>query len=262
MTTQQPEEHVEPFPPELAQAFAELDGVSAYADIIEVETPSEVAFDNARRLLKSLYRIAPRRYEVSPEAGGRIFIEARDQQNNVVSVACASDGVVECYAGLTWDDPRRAHYGSAHRLPDAFIHAALVELDADDFEEPFPSELAEAFAELDDIPAYAAEIEVETPSEVAIDNARRLLKSLYRIAPRRYSVYPTTGGGIAIDARGPKGYIMVLECESDGGALCVVSTYRESHRRARYASTRRLPDAFVREALADLERADARDEPA
>lgn len=116
---------------------------------------------------------------------------------------------------------------------------------------PMPAELAEALDELDDVAAYAEEIEVETPSAAAFDNARRLLKAMYRISPRRYSVYPMPDGYIAIDARGGKGRIAVVMCGSDGGVLCLVTVERE-RRRARYSSARDLPDGFIHEALANL----------
>ena len=116
---------------------------------------------------------------------------------------------------------------------------------------PMPAELAEALEELDDVTAYAEEIEVETPSATAFDNARRLLKAMYRISPRRYSVYPMPDGYIAIDARGGKGRIAVVMCGSDGGVLCLVTVERE-RRRARYSSARDLPDGFIHEALANL----------
>ena len=116
---------------------------------------------------------------------------------------------------------------------------------------PMPAELAEAIAELDDVVGYAEEIEVETPSDAAFDNARRLLKAMYRIAPRPFSVYPVAGGYIAIDARGGKGRIAVVMCGSDGSVLCLV-TIGDKHRRARYSTAANLPDGFIREALAEL----------
>ena len=116
---------------------------------------------------------------------------------------------------------------------------------------PMPVELAEALAELDDVTAYAEEIEVETPSAAAFDNARRLLKAMYRISPRQFSVYPAAGGHIALDARGAKGNIVVVSCGSDGSVLCLVTIGGED-RRARYATARTLPDGFISEALAAL----------
>ena len=116
---------------------------------------------------------------------------------------------------------------------------------------PMPAELAEAIEDLDDVTAYAEEIEVETPSAAAFDNARRLLKAMYRVSPRQFSVYPAAGGYIAIDARGSKGRIAAVMCGSDGSVLCLV-TIDGKHRRARYSTAHNLPDGFIREALAEL----------
>ena len=148
------------------------------------------------------------------------------------------------HAPTGWAPHDTAQWPPLPARPHQIRHAASSLL-------PMPAQLAEAIDELDDVAAYAAEIEVETPSAATFDNARRLLKAMYRVAPRRYSVYPMPDGYIAIDARGRKGRIAVVMCGSDGGVLCLVSADGE-HRRARYSSAHSLPDAFIREALAEL----------
>ena len=114
------------------------------------------------------------------------------------------------------------------------------------------ADLADALQELAEAPADAEEDELGAPSKTALANAERLLKAMYRISPRRYGVYPVSGARIAIDARGSKNRGVVVTCDSDGGALCLVSIDGE-RRRARYSTARRLPDGFIREALADLD---------
>lgn len=114
-----------------------------------------------------------------------------------------------------------------------------------------PLELAKALQELGEVPADAEEDGLEPPSDVAVANARRLLEAMYRISPRRYTVYPTSDAYIAIDARGVNDGIVVVMCGSDGAVLCLATIDQES-RRARYASARRLPDGFIREALHEL----------
>lgn len=90
------------------------------------------------------------------------------------------------------------------------------------------------------------------PSETALNNAERLLKGLYITSPRHFEVYPTPDGEIAIDAPGGYNRSVLLLCDSRGGALCLVNI-NGNHRRARYSSSEKLPDGFIREALADLE---------
>lgn len=115
-------------------------------------------------------------------------------------------------------------------------------------EQSVPDDLAEALQELGEVAADAAEDGLDVPSEVAFTNAERLLRAMYRISPRVYSVYPMPDRYIAIDARGVDGNIAVLMCGSNGEALCLVTINREA-RRARYSTARELPDGFVREAL-------------
>lgn len=114
------------------------------------------------------------------------------------------------------------------------------------------ADLEDALQELAEVSDYAAEDGIDVPSEIASANAERLLKAMYAISPRRYGVYPAPDGYIAIDARGPNDRGMVVTCDSDGGALCLVSIDGE-RRRARYSTARQLPDGFIREALADLD---------
>ena len=89
------------------------------------------------------------------------------------------------------------------------------------------------------------------PSDIALENAERLLREMYGISPRRFEVYPTPDGEIAIDAPAGQGRSVILLCDSEGGALCLVNL-NGHHRRARYSTTETLPDGFVHEALAEL----------
>ena len=116
----------------------------------------------------------------------------------------------------------------------------------------FPVEL---FNALDDLQCANVESDEEgfpCPSDLAIGNADRLLREMYGISRRRYEVYPTADGEIAIDAPGGFGRSVVVLCDSDGGALCLVNM-DGNHRRARYSNAELLPDGFVSEALTELE---------
>lgn len=115
-----------------------------------------------------------------------------------------------------------------------------------------PPELAEAKEKLGKVTEDAREENHQLPSELAFQNARRLLPKMYEISPRYFDIYSMPDGEIAIDAPGGHGRSVILLCEPDGGALCLV-TLGDEHRRARYSTARNLPDGFVREALAELE---------
>ena len=113
-------------------------------------------------------------------------------------------------------------------------------------------ELNDALYDLQQATDEAREEDFPLPSDTALEKAGRLLREMYGISPRRFEVYPAPDGEIAIDAPGGPGRSVLLLCNSERGALCLVNMNGD-HRRARYSTTERLPDGFVREALAGLE---------
>ena len=115
------------------------------------------------------------------------------------------------------------------------------------------SELNDALLDLREASDEARDEGFPQPSKIALENAERLLKEMYGISPRRFEVYPTPDGEIAIDAPDGKGRSVILLCDSEGGALCMVNL-NGHHRRARHSITDTLPDGFVHEALAELKR--------
>lgn len=112
--------------------------------------------------------------------------------------------------------------------------------------------LNDALQDLQETNNEATEEGFLPPSDMALNNAGRLLKEMYAISSRRYEIYPTPDSEIAIDAPGGYGRSVILLCDSDGGALCLVNL-NGKHRRARYSSIEPLPDGFLREALTELE---------
>lgn len=137
--------------------------------------------------------------------------------------------------------------------------SGAISLLSSTYETPIVTGLVESYrALLKDALCDLAEAKIEAreegfplPSDIALENAERLLEDMYRIAPRRFEVYPTPDGEIAIGAPGGHGRSVLLLCASDGGALCLVNL-SGAHRRARYSTADTLPDGFLREALADL----------
>lgn len=118
---------------------------------------------------------------------------------------------------------------------------------------PMSPGLEEALQELNEVFDDAREMGVEVPTETAYQNARRLLVDMYGISPQQYTVYPIADGDIAIDVRDDNGRMFVMLCESNGEVLCLFSSDGED-RRARYSTTSKLPDGFVREALNEIAR--------
>ena len=112
-------------------------------------------------------------------------------------------------------------------------------------------QLNQALCDLHRTSDEALEERFSLASDLAIENANRLLRELYQVSPRRYEVFPTCDGEIAIEAPGGPGRSVVLLCDSEGGALCMVNMNGD-HCRARYSRTEKLPDVGVREALGEL----------
>ena len=74
----------------------------------------------------------------------------------------------------------------------------------------FPVELVNALDDLQNTSGEAIEEGFPVPSGIALENADRLLREMYRILPRRFEVYPTPDGEIAIDAPGGHGRSVLL----------------------------------------------------
>lgn len=114
-------------------------------------------------------------------------------------------------------------------------------------------ELDDALEDLRECQDEAREKGFPIPTVTALNNAERLLKSMFGILPHRFEVYPMPSGAIAIQASKTPEIAMSVLCESDGGALCLVSATGHS-RRARYSTANDLPDGFLLDALQDLRR--------
>lgn len=109
----------------------------------------------------------------------------------------------------------------------------------------------QSIKDMKEVQAEAREEGYPVPSDVALRNADRLLSAMRKILPQRFEVYPTPDGEVAIHASGGLGRAVVLLCDSDGGALCLVSIDGKN-RRMRYSDTNALSDDFIREALGEL----------
>ncbi len=116
----------------------------------------------------------------------------------------------------------------------------------------FRVQLTEALRDLSEVIEEAKEEGYPIPNEIAISNAGLLLRKIYDESPRKFEVYPMPDGEVAIDVPNGKGSSVMVLCDSDGGALCLVNI-KGKHRRARYSSAEALPDGFICEALEELD---------
>ena len=118
--------------------------------------------------------------------------------------------------------------------------------------EPAESDLAAAVRDLGEVITEATESGFRVPSRMALSNAEQLLHAMHKVTPRRFEVYPTPDGGVAIDAPSGRGSSVLMLCDSAGGVICLVNLRGRQVSRT-YSSTDKLPDTFVREALFELE---------
>ena len=121
-----------------------------------------------------------------------------------------------------------------------------------------PSVSADLRAALHDLDGAVEEAQEEgfpRPSRQALNNAKRLLRDLYRLRPCRLETYPTPDGEVTLVAPGGHGRSVLVLCDSDGGVLCSVNLNGQ-HRRAWYSRAAMLPDGFIREALDELDEPD------
>lgn len=119
------------------------------------------------------------------------------------------------------------------------INAELVR----DFELYAP-ELPDALVELYDVQATARDEGGKIPSNIAVENAKRILIDLYRASPRIFAVDPLPEGEVAIDAATKYGTSLVVLCRSDGSAQCLAYFDDEYHSKD-YPSSSMLPDDFL-----------------
>ena len=99
----------------------------------------------------------------------------------------------------------------------------------------------------------ALENDYPEPSALARGHAERLLRAMHRILPHRYEIYPTMDGEIALDAFSGNGRSVIVLCETDGGAACLVNI-EGMQRSEHYEDAGSLPNSFLRQALGELAR--------
>ena len=109
--------------------------------------------------------------------------------------------------------------------------------------------LDEALSDLDDLPKFAAEEEVQPPSAIATENARRILKEIVPSFPRFYGIFPWGEGVATIQ---PANTPVSIFCNADGSVSVFVSHAKEG---THEWHAPRLNDAvmkFIRKAMEEL----------
>ena len=111
--------------------------------------------------------------------------------------------------------------------------------------------LSAAEADLRQVQQEAREEGYPVPSEEAVQEVHGLLHRMYKLSPRRFDVYPTPDGEVALDASGEGTSVIILR-EPVGTALCLLNL-RGEQRMDRVESVNNLLNGFVRTALDELD---------
>ena len=96
-----------------------------------------------------------------------------------------------------------------------------------DSEKVLRSRSPEVYEDIKNIRAEAEEEGYPVPPDKLICDAERLAFQMFDLSPKRFEVYPTPDGELAIDVRGNRGSVVVL-CEPTGGALCLFPRRRRT----------------------------------
>ena len=120
--------------------------------------------------------------------------------------------------------------------------------DAEFAESDTQPKLAEALEDLREITEEAEEKEYQLPTVKAVSTAKRLLETMYEIAPQRFEVYPMPEGEITIDATKTDGDYLLMIVESDGAARSLTNIAGGRSRRY-FNSIDDIPREFLRESM-------------
>ena len=136
---------------------------------------------------------------------------------------------------------------------NSFYHSGVFDAWIEGTGEPVivSEPLKEALVDLEEA-IREAELEgFPVPTSKAQGNARSILRAIFSLYQRRFEVYATPDGEIAIDALDGRGGSFLVLCASSGSVLCMVNS-QDGHKRQRYDSADALPDIFVKDALAKM----------
>ena len=116
---------------DLTDALEDLDKAIEEALEEELPIPSQKLLDDSGHLLRRLYEVWPRRFEVYPMPDGEIAIDARNGRGSAILLLCEPAGGVLCLRHIEGVSDRQ-RYASIDELPDTFLRNSLTSL----FQEP------------------------------------------------------------------------------------------------------------------------------
>jgi hypothetical protein len=111
----------------LEAALEELSNIREHAEEEGSEEPTQQAIDNAGVVLRSMYGISPRRYDIYPMGQGEVVIDGGGPTGRCV-VFCYPDGRI-LYIGRIGNDRISEPRPDAKDIPVRFLEQSLQQLD-------------------------------------------------------------------------------------------------------------------------------------
>lgn len=113
---------------QLEQALADLKQVIEDAREDEFIEPAQSAVEKARQILRGIYAISPRRYEVYPTPEGDVVIDGAGQYDRWVLLMVKSDERVLCVVGIDGNEDHEYYEDIESLLTDTLLRDALDEI--------------------------------------------------------------------------------------------------------------------------------------
>lgn len=114
----------------LEDALVDLKASPDEAKDERMPIPSSKALQNGEHVLRAVYRMWPRRFEVYPMPNGEIAIDAPTGPDRSILILCDSEGGALCSVNFNRTH-RRAYYSDARVLPDGFLRDAIADMTTD-----------------------------------------------------------------------------------------------------------------------------------
>ena len=113
-------------------------------------------------------------------------------------------------------------------------------------------DLVDALDDLSEVIEEAEEKGYQSPSEMAVSEAKSLLEMMYEIAPQRFEVYPMPQGEVTIDATNENGHYLMLLIASDGSARSLTNS-ASGRSRQHFASIDDVTSEFLRDTFLEID---------
>lgn len=146
---------------------------------------------------------------------------------------------------------RAERFGDQHLMPQPITNTIEIKQSGHDSHIDLPAEIIEQFDELNEC---ADEEKIPRPTPAACEQAKKILRDLYRKFPRYYAIYPLgDDGGVAMQPEARENTAVMIACENSG-RISIYADIDGKNRHAHYSDASNFPDEFTRDALRKTEK--------